>query len=92
KTHAWDATIATVRKFQAAVASCLQETLSPNKFAQIKKYITPHNIWEKNKYEGYATQYLDMLNIKFIQMDLPKREKNLSIFAKRLGEIDQLYL
>lgn len=33
-----------------------------------------------------------MLNIKFIQMDIPKREKNLSIFAKRLGELNQRYL
>lgn len=92
KTHAWDATIATVRKFQAAVAICLQETLTIHKFAQIKKYITPLRVWDTHKYEGYATQYLDMLNIKFIQMDPSKREKNLSIFAKRLAEKDQQYL
>lgn len=92
KTHSWDATIATVRKFQAAVATCLQETLTNNKFTQIKKFFTPRGSWDNDKYKGYATQYLDMLNIKFIQMDRPKREKNLSIFAKRLAEIDQQYL
>lgn len=92
QTHGWDATIATVRKFQAATATCLQETLTTNKFAQLKKYFTPHSVWHTNKYEGYATQYLDMLNIKFLQMDRPKREKNLSIFAKRLAEQDQQYL
>ncbi|MFJ5768948.1 DUF6904 family protein [Psychrobacillus sp. NPDC093180] len=92
QTHAWDATIATVRKFQAAVAICLQETLSTQKFAQLKKYISPKANWQTYKYDGYATQYVDMLNIKFIQMDSLKRENNLSIMAKRLGDIDQQYL
>lgn len=89
KTHAWDATIATVRKFQAAVATCFEETLTVQKFAQLKKYIEDR---ESYKYERYATQYLDKLNIKYIEMDRPKREKNLSIFAKRLAEKDQAYL
>lgn len=47
KTHAWDPTIATVRKFQASIATCLQETLTINKFAQIKvsvKYTPPSNL------------------------------------------------
>ncbi|PZX08336.1 hypothetical protein C7437_1011460 [Psychrobacillus insolitus] len=92
KTHAWDATIATVRKLQAAVATCLEETLPVNKFVQLKRYMTPATTWVIDKYEGYATQYLDMLNIKFIEMDREKREKNLSIFAKRLAEQDQQYL
>lgn len=54
--------------------------------------MTPSTTWVIDKYEGYATQYLDMLNIKFIDMDREKREKNLSIFAKRLAEQDQQYL
>ena len=91
KIHAWDSTIATVRKFQAAVSKCLQDTLTPNKFAQLKKYITPQNSWRTIRYESYATQYLDKLNLKFIEMDRVKREKNLSIFAKRLGELDAQY-
>lgn len=92
KTHAWDPTIATVRKFQAALARCLQQTLTTQKFAQIKRYITPSSIWDSYKYEGYATQYLDKLNIKFIEMASSKRENNISIFAKRLAVKDQQYL
>jgi len=38
------------------------------------------------------TQYVDKLNIKFIQMDRDKRENNISIFAKRLAEKDHRYI
>lgn len=92
KTHSWDQTIAVVRKFQATFTTCLQDTLTEKKFAQLKKYITPQNIWNTSLYRGYATQYVDTLNIKYIHMDREKREKNISIIAKRLGTLDQQYI
>ena len=36
--------------------------------------------------ENYPTQYLDVLNVKFLDMDRVKRLKNLSITVKRLTE------
>jgi len=92
KTHAWNSTSMAVRKFQSTFATCLEETLPEKKFAQLKKYFMPSNRWDLTKYEGYMTQYVDMLNIKFIHMDQEKREKNISIFAKRLAEKDHRYM
>ena len=92
KTHMWDPTISAVRKFQSAFAKYLQETLTETKFSQLKKHFT-HSIYSRtNKYEGYATQYVDKHNIKWIEMSQEKREKNLSIVAKRLAEMDNQYL
>ena len=91
-SHPWDPTITAVRKFQGAVARCLQETLSESKFGHIKKYIRPHKYYGYGLYGDYATQYLDHLNIKFLRMKPEKRLANISIMAKRLGELDHNYL
>lgn len=91
-THPWDPTITAVRKFQGAVARCLQETLSEAKFGHFKKYIRPHKYGGYGLYSGYATQYVDHLNIKFLKMKPEKRLANISIMAKRLGELDHNYM
>lgn len=91
-THPWDPTIAAVRKFQATVARCLQETLSESKFGHIKKYIRPYRNYSYGLYHDYATQYVDQLNIKFLNMKPEKRLANISIMAKRLGELDHNYM
>jgi hypothetical protein len=36
--------------------------------------------------EGYAEQYVDLLNIRFLDMDKEKRLKSLPTIAKRLSE------
>lgn len=89
--HSWDPAIAAVRKFQGAIARCLQETLSEAKFGNIKKYMRPHPYYGYKSYSGYATQYVDRLNIKFLRMTPEKRLANISIMAKRLGELDRFY-
>lgn len=91
-THPWDSTIAAVRKFQGAVARCLQATLSESKFSHIKKYIRRHHSYGYGMYGHYLTQYLDQLNIKFLHMKPEKRLANISIMAKRLGEMDHNYI
>jgi hypothetical protein len=40
---------------------------------------------------GYTTQYLDLLNFRFLQMSEEKRLKSISIMAKRLVEQDNEY-
>lgn len=87
--HAWNAESAAVRKFQAAVGQCLQETLTEKKFANIKKYFS-YSAY--NNFAHYATQYIDKLNIDFIKMDKEKRFNHISIMAKRIAVRDQNYL
>jgi len=41
--------------------------------------------------EKYITQYLDVLNVRFLDMDKSKKLKNLSIMAKRLTEKNDEY-
>ncbi|NYF23611.1 hypothetical protein [Sporosarcina sp. JAI121] len=87
--HTWDPEAAAVRKFQAGVAKCLQETLTEKKFATIKKYF---NSRLYDDYANYTTQYIDKLNIGFIKMDKDKRLNNISIMAKRIAERDHRYI
>ena len=91
-THPWDPTIIAVRKFQGAVARCLQETLSESKFGHIKKYIRPWMNYSYGLYSNYPTQYVDQLNTKFLKMKPEKRLANISIMAKRVGELDHHYM
>ncbi|MRJ48234.1 hypothetical protein GF867_11730 [Aerococcaceae bacterium DSM 109652] len=39
----------------------------------------------------YFTQYIDLLNIKFSEMDAEKRLKNISVYAKRIAEQSDEY-
>jgi hypothetical protein len=40
---------------------------------------------------GYITQYIDVLNDRFYNMDKEKRLKNIPIFAKRIAERGEEY-
>ncbi|KXH86106.1 hypothetical protein [Sporosarcina sp. HYO08] len=88
KLHAWDPTIAAVRKFQSAVAACLEETLPESKFKNCKRYFKPRLY---DSFYRYTTQYLDELNIQFIEMDRDKRLANISIMVKRINEKNNRY-
>ncbi|MEW5785409.1 MAG: hypothetical protein AB1767_10110 [Bacillota bacterium] len=83
----WDKTIATVRKLQAAVADCLKQTVSEAAYKRMINSMIRDYPWV----DYYATQYLDILNCRFIDMDREKRKKNITIMAKRLVEQGQEY-
>ncbi|QQK78788.1 hypothetical protein HUG20_01955 [Salicibibacter cibi] len=84
----WDAAIAQVKGFQAAVIKCLKENVSDAAFRRTINLMSKDHTW----FGGYATQYLDLLNIRFLDMDVEKRKKNITIMAKRLAEYGQEYL
>jgi hypothetical protein len=83
----WDFSIATVRNFQAAIANCVKETIPESSINRVFKLMSHDYSWS----EHYATQYLDELNCKFIEMDAEKRLKNITIMAKRLAEKGREY-
>lgn len=89
--HDWDPDVAAVRKFQSAVARCLADTLPPARFRDLKKYINPHGMFAKNKYQSYLVQYVDSLNIEHLRLPPHKRLSHISAAAKCTGELDHFY-
>lgn len=84
----WDLAVSQVRMFQSAVAKCLRETLSEASYARVLKQMNRPYPWM----EGYITQYVDMLNLRFLDMDCEGRQKSISIMVKRLAEKNNEYL
>jgi hypothetical protein len=84
----WDPAISQVRIFQSAVANCLRETLSEASYSRVLKQMNRTYPWM----EHYTSQYVDLLNIRFLEMDRDSRQKSISIMIKRLAEKNKEYL
>lgn len=78
----WDDTIATIRVFQAEFVKCVREVLTEASFARWLKVMNGDYLDIKQ----IAGQYVDLLNIKYINMTEEKRLKNLTSIAKRIAE------
>lgn len=78
----WDETITTIRRFQAAFVKCVKDTLAEPTFARWLNVMNSDHIF----IEDIAVQYIDLINIKYINMSKEKRLKNLSPLAKRIAE------
>ena len=78
----WDKTIIVLRAFQSAFAKCVQDTLTPNSYSRWLSTITnPYtNIF------SIATQYLDIITIKWIDWTKEKRLKSLSSVTRRIAD------
>lgn len=87
KAHAWDANIMTVRKFQSMIAKLLEETVTPRQFSSLKKMMNPTSL----QYKGYYTQYVDIQNMEWLDMNKEQRQKNLSVFAKHFNTENSNY-
>lgn len=72
---------------QAAVAGCLKETVTDNTYARILNTLNGSYVYCNR----YITQYIDLLNHKFIGMTSEKRLIYLSIMTKRIAEKGQEY-
>ncbi|MHB1628483.1 MAG: DUF6904 family protein [Bacilli bacterium] len=83
----WDPDIAHVRMFQSAVAKCVKDTVSEAAFPRIMNQINKGYPW----LDGYITQYVDRLNLRFLDLETDQRRKSISTMAKRLGERGEEY-
>ncbi len=83
----WDTSIAQVRGFQAAAAQCLQSVVSEASFSRLLNLMNKDYPW----HDGYLSQYVDVLNIRFIGMTSEKRRKSIPTIAKRLAEYGEEY-
>lgn len=83
----FDPTIAQIRLLQVTVVSCLKEHVSEASFARLLTPMGRGHRW----YEDYATQYVDLLNVRFLNFAPDKRLKSLSTMVKRLAEYGDEY-
>ncbi|MHB1647087.1 MAG: DUF6904 family protein [bacterium] len=87
KENIWDSAIAHTRIFQAEVAKCISSLFSKPVFSRI------NNLLNKNysTIENYITQYIDVLNINFLNLDKEKRIKSIPGIAKKITEFNREY-
>jgi hypothetical protein len=78
----WDETIAIIRLFQAEFKKCVKETFTDATFARWINLMNSDYI----NIEDIAGQYVDLLNIKYINMTREKRLKALPSIARRIAE------
>ncbi len=83
----WDSDVTRVRLFQSVIAECLKESVTEASSTRIFNLLHHEHTWVG----GYATQYLDMLNIEFLYMDKEERQKKLLTMAKRISEHGKEY-
>ncbi|MCW2278377.1 DUF6904 family protein [Heliophilum fasciatum] len=78
----WDDTIATIRFFQAQFTKCVKETFTEAAFA---RWLTVMNS-DYLCIEEITTQFIDVVNIDYINLTKEKRLKSLSSIAKRIAD------
>ncbi|QSO48484.1 DUF6904 family protein [Alicyclobacillus mengziensis] len=84
----WDSHIATARLFQSLVINCLKEAVTEASYKRMLNLLHKDYTWT----DGYTTQYLDMLNIRYLEIgDREQRAKELSLVVKRMTEKGKEY-
>lgn len=84
----WNPHVATIRKFQSIVTECLKEHLPEDHFHVFMQLM----VSKSPKYFRYATQYVDVLNLEYLNLSMEERKQNLGAFAIRLMVEDDGYL
>lgn len=83
----WDPLLHVIARFQAVVLECLQGHVPEEEYKKVLEAFqaapTVHD---------YATQYVDFLNLRYLDMTKDQREKNLGAIAFRLAVHDQDYM
>jgi hypothetical protein len=87
KKNLWDEHIAHARLFQSLI-NCLQGVVTESSFKRMLNLMHKDYPWT----DGYATQYLDMLNIRYLNIEIKEeRAKSLSSTVKRMVEKGKEY-
>ncbi|MFJ7649701.1 DUF6904 family protein [Lysinibacillus sp. NPDC097279] len=86
-SSAWNSYVATIRNFQAAVADCLEQELSDDQYLVFLRMLHTKSPLTFR----YATQYVDVLNLEYIQLNTQARKAQLASFALRLMLEDEEY-
>jgi hypothetical protein len=70
------------------VAKCMEETVPQASFTRMMNLMNRDYIWMDN----YITQYIDILNGRFLGYSPEKRLKSIPTMAKRLAEQGNEYM
>ncbi|HBT73749.1 MAG TPA: hypothetical protein DEB37_16345 [Lysinibacillus sp.] len=84
----WNYEIAILRKFQAAIADCLEQEIDEEDYVMFVRMLHAKNPFTFR----FATQYVDVLNLEYIQLSKEERKAHLAAFAVRLMVEDHEYL
>ncbi|MHA6482843.1 DUF6904 family protein [Paenibacillus sp. strain BS8-2] len=87
KNAIWDTSIAAVRQFQATVLKGIESLVTPAVYTRITGYM----VNDFTRCDRYTTQYVDVLNVEWIDTSPDKRLKLLSTMAKRLSDKGEAY-
>lgn len=81
KRNLWDTHIAHARLFQSLVINCLKDAVTEASFKRMLNLMHKDFPWT----DGYATQYLDLLNIRYLDKagTTGERERSTSTDANR---------
>lgn len=84
----WNFTVTAVRQFQAAVADLLETLIEPQHYHVFLELLhTKYPVFLR-----YATQYVDVLNLEYLQLTRDERKLHLAAYALRLLKEDESYL
>lgn len=82
KNVIWDDKIAIIRVFQGEFTKCVKEILTEASYARWLKVMNRDYL----DIEHIVSQYIDVLNFKYIKMTKEKRLKSLTLIARRIAE------
>ncbi|MFJ7732990.1 DUF6904 family protein [Lysinibacillus sp. NPDC097231] len=83
----WNIDVAAIRKFQAAVADCLEQELNEEEYLVFLRMLHTKSPLTCR----YATQYVDVLNLEYIRLSIEERKAHLASYALRLMLEDDEY-
>lgn len=84
----WNIHIGVIRKFQGNVLDCLKYQLSDEHNMVLSQLIQNRSL----NYSQYATQYVDVLNLEFINLSKDDRKELLAAYVIRLMIEDEAYV
>ena len=84
KNVIWDQTITILRDFQRAFSQCVRETIPPNSYSRWLGLVTD----QYAHLYSITGQYIDLINIWYINMTKEKRLKNFMVMTKRIGDFE----
>ncbi len=82
----WEPEIHVITHFQSLVLDCLQGQVPDEEYKVIRQTFS-----QSAPVSGYAIQYIDFLNLKFIDMPKQQRESTLSTVAMKIAAQDGDY-
>ncbi|UJF26522.1 DUF6904 family protein [Planococcus sp. 107-1] len=82
----WDIHLPVIQRFQALILDCLHGQVPEEEYQAILK-----TFQEAPPLEDYAIQYVDFLNLKYIEMPKVQKEKTLPLIAMKIAAQDKDY-